>query len=133
MDDSLFLFLALAFLGAMLFYSSRKRKKAAETLQTKVVKGAYVMLTSGIYGKITAVLENRVELETSPGQKMLVAVGAVRSIEEESKPIKASVAIAKPSPAGASKPKAKPAAESPVKSAAKSAVKSPAKSPAKKK
>ena len=30
MDDSLFLFLALAFLGAMLFYSSRKRKKAAD-------------------------------------------------------------------------------------------------------
>ena len=30
MDDSLFLFIALAFLGAMLFYSSNKRKKAAK-------------------------------------------------------------------------------------------------------
>ena len=89
MDDTLFLFAALAFLGAMIYYSSRKRKKAAEELQTKIVKGAYVMLTSGIYGKITAVLENRIELETGPGQKLLVASGAVRSIEEQPKATKA--------------------------------------------
>jgi preprotein translocase subunit YajC len=85
MDDSLFLLIALAFLGAMLFYSSRKRKKAAEQLRTQVVKGAYVMLTSGILGKITAVMDDRIELETSPGNRMLVAIGAVRSIEQEPK------------------------------------------------
>ena len=101
MDDSLFLFIALAFLGAMLFYSSRKRKKAAEALQTQIVKGAYVMLVSGIFGKITAVLDNRVELETSPGNKMLVAIGAVRSIEEEPK------AAASPKPKAAAKTAAK--------------------------
>jgi preprotein translocase subunit YajC len=89
MDDSLFLLLALAFLGAMLFYSSRKRKKQAEELRAKLVKGAYVMLTSGIFGKLTAVMDDRVELETSPGQKMTVAIGAVRSIEEEPKATKA--------------------------------------------
>jgi preprotein translocase subunit YajC len=114
MDDSLFLFIALAFLGAMLFYSSRKRKKAAETLQTQVVKGAYVMLTSGIFGKITAVLDNRVEIETSPGNKMLVAMGAVRSIEEEPK-------------------NPKPAVKSPSKSKSVTAVKPSPKSQAKKK
>jgi preprotein translocase subunit YajC len=108
MDDSLFLFLALAFLGAMLFYSSRKRKKAAEALQVQVVKGAYVMLTSGIFGKITAVLDNRIELETSPGNKMLVATGAVRSIEEEPKSGKpAAKAAAKPKPKTATKTAAK--------------------------
>jgi preprotein translocase subunit YajC len=85
MDDSLFLLIALAFLAAMLFYSSRKRKKAAEQLRTQVVKGSYVMLTSGIFGKVVAVKEDRVELETSPGNKMLVAAGAVRSIEQEPK------------------------------------------------
>ena len=120
MDDSLFLFLALAFLGAMLFYSSNKRKKAAKTLQAQVVKGAYVMLTSGIYGKITAVLENRIELETAPGQKLLVATGAVRSIEEELKKAK---------PASAAKPAAKPA----PKAKSRSVAKTPAKSSAKKK
>ena len=112
MDDSLFLVVALAFLAAMLFYSSRKRKKAAETLQTQVVKGAYVMLTSGIYGKITAVLDNRLELETSPGTKMMVAIGAVRSIEQEpknSKPAAKATSSSKPKPA------AKAAAKTPVK------------------
>jgi preprotein translocase subunit YajC len=108
MDDSLFLFIALAFLGAMLFYSSRKRKKAAETLQTQVVKGAYVMLTSGIFGKITAVLDNRVELETSPGNKMLVAMGAVRSIEEAPKNPKPAVkSVSKSKSEAAAKPSAK--------------------------
>lgn len=127
MDDSLFLFIALAFLGAMLFYSSRKRKKAAETLQTQLVKGAYVMLTSGIFGKITAVLDNRVELETSPGNKMLVAMGAVRSIEEEPKPSKPAekvVASAKTrTPSPSTKAPAKPAAKPAAKAAAKPAAK----------
>ena len=89
MDDSLFLFLALAFLGAMLFYSSRKRKKAAEALRTSVTKGSYVMPTSGIFGKISQVMDDRVELETAPGQKMLVAIGAIRSIEQQPKAAKA--------------------------------------------
>lgn len=102
MDDSLFLFLALAFLGAMLFYSSRKRKKAAETLQTQVVKGAYVMLTSGIFGRITAVIDKRVELETSPGNKLLVAIGAVASIEDEPKVPKSA---SKPAARSTSSPK----------------------------
>jgi preprotein translocase subunit YajC len=110
MNDTLFLFVALAFLGAMLFFSSRKRKKAAETLQNQVVKGAYVMLTSGIYGKITAVLDNRVELEVASGTKMLVAMGAVRSIEEPPKNSKRSAQVAtksKPKPKTAVKTTAK--------------------------
>jgi preprotein translocase subunit YajC len=114
MDDTLFLFAALAFLGAMLYYSSRKRKKASEELQTKIVKGAYVMLTSGIYGKITSVLENRIELETGPGQKLLVASGAVRSIEEEPKTIKS---------AAATKPVAKRASSASAKAAPKTTPK----------
>lgn len=116
MDDSLFLFLALAFLGAMLFYSSRKRKKAAETLQTQVVKGAYVMLTSGIFGKITAVDDNRVELETSPGNKLIVAIGAVRSIEDERK---ASKTASKPATKTTAKPKTPSAIKAPAKTATK--------------
>ena len=118
MDDSLFLFLALAFLGVMLFYSSNKRKKAAKALQAQVVTGAYVMLTSGIYGKITAVLENRIELETAPGQKLLVATGAVRSVEEEPEKSKPASAVAKSSVKSAPKAKSRSAAKSPAKSSA---------------
>lgn len=81
MSDTLFFFLALVFLAVWIFISGRNRKKAAEKLRTEVVKGAYVILTSGIYGKILAVKEDRVELETAPGQKLTVAFGAVRGIE----------------------------------------------------
>lgn len=70
------------------------------------------MLTSGIFGKITAVLDNRVELETAPGNKMLVAMGAVRSIEEEPK-------TAQPAAKTAAKPKPKVAPKTATKTPAK--------------
>jgi len=85
MSDTLFFLLALTFLAVWIFVSSRNRKKAAEKLRTEVVKGAYVMLTSGIYGKILAVKEDRLELETAPGQTLTVAIGAVRNIENPPK------------------------------------------------
>jgi preprotein translocase subunit YajC len=86
MDDGLFFLVALLFLAGMLFYSSRKRKRVAEDLKSKVVKGAYVMLTSGIFGTVTEVKDDRIKLETAPGQVLTVARGAVRSIEQSPKP-----------------------------------------------
>lgn len=85
MDDTLFFFLALALLGVWIFVSGRNRKKAAEKLKSEVVKGSYVMLTSGIYGKVLTVTGDRFELETAPGQKLTVIIGAVRSIEQPPK------------------------------------------------
>jgi preprotein translocase YajC subunit len=104
MSDSLFFILALSFLGVWIFVTGRNRRKAAEKLRAQVVKGAYVMLTSGIYGKIAAVNNDRVELETAPGQKLTVAIGAVRGIEEA--PKKESTAKSSSSAATKSKPKA---------------------------
>jgi preprotein translocase subunit YajC len=99
MSDTLFFFLAITFLAVWIFVSGRRRKKAAEKLKSEVVKGAYVMLTSGIYGKILTVKEDRVELETAPGQKLTVAIGAVRGIEQAPK----SSSAAKTSPSTVSK------------------------------
>jgi preprotein translocase YajC subunit len=82
MSDTLFFFLALTFLGVWIFVSGRNRKKAAEKLRSEVVKGATVMLTSGIFGKISSVKDDRVDLETAPGQKLTVAIGAVSRIEQ---------------------------------------------------
>lgn len=108
MDENLFLLLALGVVVVMLLLSNRRRKKAAEELKAKVVTGAYIMLTSGIYGKITKIDGERMELETAPGQKLTVALGAVRSIEEEPKkstPAKAKTA--KPKTSSKSEPKKK--------------------------
>jgi preprotein translocase YajC subunit len=104
MSDSLFFILALSFLGVWIFVTGRNRRKAAEKLRAQVIKGAYVMLTSGIYGKIAAVNDDRVELETAPGQKLTVAIGAVRGIEEA--PKKVSTSKGDSSTASKSKPKA---------------------------
>ena len=102
MSDTLFFFLALTFLGVWIFISGRNRKKAAEKLRSEVVKGVAVMLTSGIFGKILSVKEDRVELETAPGQKLTVAIGAVSRIEQAPK----AAAPSKTSSSTAKKPKA---------------------------
>lgn len=94
-----------------MFYSSRKRKKAAEQLRSKVVKGAKVMLTSGIYGKILDIKEDRIQLETAPGQKLTVAAGAVRSIDESPEPKEPAKPKASPKKSVAKAAPAKPAAE----------------------
>lgn len=108
MDENLFLLLALSVVVVMLLLSSRRRKKAAEELKAKVVTGAYIMLTSGIYGKIAKIDGERIELETAPGQKLTVALGAVRSIEEEpKKSAPAKVKTAKPKTVTKSEPKKK--------------------------
>jgi preprotein translocase subunit YajC len=103
MSDTLFFFLALTFLGVWIFVSGRNRKKAAEKLRSEVVKGASVMLTSGIFGKISSVKEDRVELETSPGQKLTVAIGAISRVEQT--PL--SSKVSKTSSENASKPRPK--------------------------
>jgi preprotein translocase subunit YajC len=102
MSDTLFFFLALTFLGVWIFISGRNRKKTAEKLRLEVVKGAEVMLTSGIFGKILSVKDDRVELETAPGQKLTVAIGAVSRIDQAPKATSAT----KTSSTAAKKPKA---------------------------
>jgi preprotein translocase YajC subunit len=102
MSDTLFFFLALTFLGVWIFISGRNRKKTAEKLRSEVVKGAAVMLTSGIFGKILSVKDDRVELETAPGQKLTVAIGAVSRIEHAPK----ATSAPKASSTAAKKPKA---------------------------
>jgi preprotein translocase subunit YajC len=107
MTDTLFFFLALTFLGVWIFVSGRNRKKAAEKLRSEVVKGATVMLTSGIFGKIASVKDDRIELETAPGQKLSVAIGAVSRIEQTPKTPTAAKTERKSSNKTASKPKPK--------------------------
>jgi preprotein translocase YajC subunit len=107
MTDTLFFFLALTFLGVWIFVSGRNRKKAAEKLRSEVVKGASVMLTSGIFGKIASVKDDRIELETAPGQKLTVAIGAVSRIDQAPKSPTTAKTERKTSSKTASKPKPK--------------------------
>lgn len=123
MNQDLFLVIALGFIIFMMFFNGRKRKKAQAEMQSAIKVGAYVLLHSGILGTIVSQDEKNLVVETTPGIKLTVLKGAVRSIEEAPKKAPAAKpAVAKS--ATATKTAAKPAAKKPV-------AKKPAAKPAK--
>jgi preprotein translocase subunit YajC len=123
MNQDLFLVIALGFIIFMMFFNGRKRKKAQAEMQAGIKVGAYVVLHSGILGTIVSLDEKALVVETTPGTKLTVLKGAVRSIEEApKKPAAAKPAAAKSTTAA--KTAAKPAAKKPV-------AKKPAAKPAK--
>jgi len=120
--NDLFLLVALAAVIFMMYFNGRKRKKAAAEMQSGIKVGAYILLHSGILGTIISLDEKSLVVETTPGTKLTVLKGAVRSIEEAPKKVAAKTAAAKP--ATATKTAAKPAVKKPV-------AKKPAAKPAK--
>lgn len=129
MNQDLFLVIALGFIIFMMFFNGRKRKKAQAEMQSGIKVGAYVLLHSGILGSIISLDEKSMVIETTPGTKLTVLKGAVRSIEEApkkpaaAKPVAAKAATAAKSTT-ATKTAATPAAKKPV-------AKKPAAKPAK--
>lgn len=114
MSQDVFLVVALAILIAMMFMSSRKRKKQAADLLASVKVGSEVILHSGITGKIVSVDGDRAVLETTPGTKIAFLKGAIRSVEA-GKPVEAKPAAKSVAKATATKPAAKkPAAKKPA-------------------
>jgi preprotein translocase subunit YajC len=133
MNQDLFLVIALGFIIVMMFFNGRKRKKAQAEMQAGIQVGAYVLLHSGILGTIASLDEKSLVLETTPGTKLTVLKGAVRSIEEAPKKAAApKAAAAKPAAAKATAAKSSTASETAAKPAAKKPVaKKPAAKPAK--
>lgn len=70
-------------LGLMMFFGMRKQKRQAaevKQLQEQVVEGARIMTTSGLHGAVTAVADDTIEVEISPGVRTTWARAAVRDI-----------------------------------------------------
>jgi preprotein translocase subunit YajC len=69
--QSLMLPLLIVMVGAMLFFSTRKQRRAAQEaqkLQTSLQPGDRVMTTSGLYGTIASVDdEATIDIEIAPG------------------------------------------------------------------
>jgi preprotein translocase subunit YajC len=74
--DFLLPVLLIAFMGFILYNSSRQRKRQAALIETASVVGTEVMLGSGIYGTITAVDGDRVTLKSGTST-LVVAKGAI--------------------------------------------------------
>ena len=109
MDPNIILFGALGVMVVFMFMNNKKRKKQADDLQASIVVGSYVMLTSGIYGTVSAFEADKVVLETAPGTQLVVNKLAIRQVEA-SAPAAPKVA-AKPATKKPAAPK-KPAAKS---------------------
>ncbi|TPG31725.1 preprotein translocase subunit YajC [Mycolicibacterium hodleri] len=69
MDLAIFVPL-LVIMGAFMFFSSRKQKKAMQAtinLHDSLAVGDEVMTTAGMFGTITDVSDSKVDLELAPG------------------------------------------------------------------
>ncbi|WP_411722591.1 preprotein translocase subunit YajC [Mycetocola sp.] len=77
----------LAILAVLIFFMFRngqKRKKDLEEKQTKIVPGAEVMTNFGVFGTILSVNDEKVQVETSPGNVLTVHKQTiVRFLDEE--------------------------------------------------
>jgi preprotein translocase subunit YajC len=76
--------LILAAFMAFLFFSNRKRTKAAKELADSVAVGASVVMLGGIKGKIVSILEDSVVVETTPGTRIEFVKAAVRTVSAPS-------------------------------------------------
>lgn len=77
------LFPFVLILGAfylLIIRPARSRARAAQALQQQLSPGLEVMTTSGIFGRVVAVEEDRVAVEISPGTSVQFAKAAVARI-----------------------------------------------------
>jgi preprotein translocase subunit YajC len=72
-----------------MFISSRRRRRDAETMRAKIVPGAEVMTSQGIYGTLLSVDEEKNEaiIETTPGTRLRVHSQTIAKVVEEIEPV----------------------------------------------
>jgi preprotein translocase subunit YajC len=63
-----------------------KRQKDQARMQSAVSEGEQVMLTSGIYGTVTELNDDRLSVEIAPGVVVRVARGAIGSVVPTEEP-----------------------------------------------
>ncbi|HET7735091.1 MAG TPA: preprotein translocase subunit YajC [Nocardioidaceae bacterium] len=83
--ELLFPVLLVAAFWLLLIRPQQRARREALATQSAVVVGAEVMLTSGIYGKVTDLEDDWVHIEVSAGTVVKVARGAIaRVFDDES-------------------------------------------------
>lgn len=81
---SLALIAIAAVLIVFMFISSRRRRRDAEATRAKIVPGAEVMTSQGIYGTLVSIDEEKNEaiIETTPGTKLRVHSQTIAKVVE---------------------------------------------------
>ncbi|MBM7796834.1 preprotein translocase subunit YajC [Pseudoglutamicibacter cumminsii] len=82
----LMLGLMVIFLVFTMFRNRKRMQKAHEERETKLVPGAEVMTTAGIFGTVVDTFkdENKVLLELSPGNRVMFHIQAIAQFPQES-------------------------------------------------
>jgi preprotein translocase subunit YajC len=72
-----------------MFLSSRRRRRDAEAMREKIVPGAEVMTSQGIFGTLISVDEEKNEaiIETTPGTQLRVHSQTIAKVVEPIEPV----------------------------------------------
>ena len=76
----LFIVVIFAAFYFMVVRPSRQRQQAAQRVQAALAPGQEVMTTAGIYGIITEVTPDKVQLQVSPGVELTYARAAIAEV-----------------------------------------------------
>ena len=66
-----------------IFRGNKKQQQKRQEMLDRVVKGAKVMLNSGVYGKIVEVRDDAFVVEIAPNVNVLVIKNGIASVEDE--------------------------------------------------
>lgn len=67
----------------LMYRSNKKQQQKRQEMLDRVVKGAKVMLNSGVYGKIVEVRDDAFVVEIAPNVNVLVIKNGIASVEDE--------------------------------------------------
>ena len=67
----------------LMYRSNKKQQQKRQEMLDRVIKGAKVMLNSGVYGKIVEVRDDAFVVEIAPNVNVLVVKNGIASVEDE--------------------------------------------------
>jgi preprotein translocase subunit YajC len=74
--------LVLLFFWFFLIRPQQRRQREVQRMQSAIAAGDRVMLTSGIFGTVVAISDERAEVEVAAGTRLEVMRAAIAKVEE---------------------------------------------------
>ena len=72
----------LALFWFMVIRPQRRRQQEVASLQSSIQVGQRVMMSSGVFGTITSIVDDRARLEIAPGTEIEIARAAIAKVDE---------------------------------------------------
>lgn len=71
----------LALFWFMVIRPQQRRQKAVASLQNSIQVGQRVMMSSGVFGTVTSISDDRARLEIAPGTEIEIARAAIAKMD----------------------------------------------------